>query len=400
MSLAKKELIRLVKKYNRGKATPQEVVFLEKYYQYFDREPAISETLTNEEKQQLSTEIFAGIQQKIKETLVIPFYKRTWFRAAAASVLIFFAGSVYFILRDNNEKPITKIEPQETRFKNDVAAPMKAKATITLADGSIVPLDSVTYGKLATQGNVNVMMTADGKIVYKELQQSEGQMQYNTLNNPRGSKVIDMQLSDGSHVWLNAGSSVTYPVAFIGKERNVSISGEAYFEVARNTAMPFKVTKGEMAVTVLGTHFNVNAYDDEANIKVTLLEGSVRINALAPTPSERAGGEVVLKPGHQAQVSNQANQKIKQITVQTNVDLDEVMAWKNGVFKFKDASIELLMRQVEKWYDVEIVYEGKIKDHFVATIPRTVTVANVFRILEETGGVHFKIDGKKVTVMP
>jgi len=382
----KNELISLLKKYRLGKASAEEVSFLEKYYQYFDKEEKISQQFSETEKEELGKKMFSAVQSQMHLAPVIPLVKRTWFRLAAAVILVLVTAGVYYILNNDYEnKSITKTEPQETRFKNDVAAPAGTKARITLADGRTVSIDSLTT---LTQNGVSVTKTTDGKIIYDG---SAKEMVYNTLSNPRGSKVIDMTLADGSHVWLNAGSSVTYPVAFIGNERKISITGEAYFEVAHNTAMPFKVSKGEIDVTVLGTHFNVNAYDDEVNMKVTLLQGSVQVN--------KGNGNSLLKPGQQATISNSPLGD-GGITVHSNVDLDEVMAWKNGVFKFKDATIELLMRQVEKWYDVEIVYEGKISNHFVATIPRNVTVANVFRILEETGGVHFKIDGKKVTVMP
>jgi ferric-dicitrate binding protein FerR (iron transport regulator) len=398
MLSSKEELLSIINKYNRGTATPEEIVFLEKYYQYFNKEQKISETFSADEKSELSTKMFLGIQQGIKTLPVIPFFKRTWVRrvAAAAAIIIGIAGGTYFLFQPGNKEEIAKTEPQEKRFKNDVSAPMKAKATITLADGSTVALDSVNYGKLATQGNVNVMVTADGRIVYKEQQQSIGQMQYNTLSNPRGSKVVDMTLADGSRVWLNAGSSVTYPVAFIGKERNVTITGEAYFEVAHNAAMPFKVSKGEMAVTVLGTHFNVNAFDDETSIKVTLLEGSVKVN--------NGNESGLLNPGQQAVLtgvegSNQANQKIKQIIVQTNVDLDEVMAWKNGRFYFDGADIKTMMRQLSRWYNVDVEFKADVKSSFVAKISRDEPVTELLKILELTNLVHFKIEGNKIEVI-
>ncbi|MBS1632965.1 MAG: FecR domain-containing protein, partial [Bacteroidetes bacterium] len=221
----KNELINLIKKYRLGKASPQEVDFLEKYYQYFDKEEKISQTFSETEKTDLGKKMFSAIQSRKTLAPVIPIHRRTWFRVAAASVLVFFAGSVYFVLKHNNEKPVAKMEPQETRFKNDVAAPASTRATITLADGRTIPVDSLTS---LTQSGVHLTKTVDGKIIYNG---SANDMVYNTLSNPRGSKVIDMQLSDGSHVWLNAGSSVTYPVAFIGNERKVTITGEAYFEV-------------------------------------------------------------------------------------------------------------------------------------------------------------------------
>jgi len=231
---------------------------------------------------------------------------------------------------------------------------------------------------------------ADGGIIYDgALRQAQGDIQYNTLTNPKGSKVVDMTLSDGTRVWLNAGSSVTYPVAFVGKERKVTIDGEAYFEVTHNVAMPFKVSKGNMEVTVLGTHFNVNAYDDDAIIKVTLLEGSVR----ASTGS--AGQSVIIRPGEQALAIDNGK-----LTIEKGIDLDAVMAWKNGRFQFEGVGIDEVMKQVGRWYDVEVVYEAKPKEqHFRGGIARDVEASKLFKMLEATGAVHFRIEGRKVIVI-
>lgn len=300
--------------------------------------------------------------------------------AVAASIVLALGIGSYFLFFNNSNKQeeIVKL-PESTK---DVKAPASNRAMIKLADGRTVYLDSAANGQLAVQGNMKLVKLDNGQIAYQAANgEIVKELQYNTLSNPRGSKVIDMQLSDGSHVWLNAGSSVTYPVAFVGTERKVTITGEAYFEVTHNSSMPFKVSKGEMELTVLGTHFNVNAYDDEANIKVTLLEGSVKIN------------NTIIKPGQQAQVGTD-------VKVVSNVDLDEVMAWKNGRFQFGGAGIEEVMRQIARWYDVEVVYEVKPKEvHFGGGISRDVEASKVFKMLESTEAVHFRIEGKKVFVI-
>lgn len=306
--------------------------------------------------------------------------KLNWRRwAAAASVLFVLGAGSYFLFYNKANKP-TIATAITHPIINDVQAPKETKATITLADGSTVAVDSLTS---LTQSNVKLIKTADGKIVYSG---QSTKISYNTLTNPRGSKVIDMVLADGSKVWLNAGSSVTYPVTFIGNERKVSITGEAYFEVAHNAAMPFKVTKGEMEVTVLGTHFNVNAYDDESDIKVTLLEGSVMVRNEA--------GSVTIKPGQQAKLISNHQPEI------SNPNLDEVMAWKNGRFAFYDADITTVMNQLARWYDLDVLIKGEIKEKFHVEITRNTNISNVFKILEATGGVHLKIEGNKVIVMP
>jgi transmembrane sensor len=197
-------------------------------------------------------------------------------------------------------------------------------------------------------------------------------------------------------VWLNAASSLRFPTSFNGREREVELQGEAYFEVAKNPSMPFKVhipgKKGTRAgngidVRVLGTHFNINAYDDEPLVKTTLLEGAVKI----------VSGENVtyLNPGNQAQVDELGDMKFI-----SNANVEEAVAWKNGLFQFRSADIETIMRQVARWYDVDIEYEKKVDEKFYVEISRNINASNVFKILELTDAVHFKIEGRKILVMP
>lgn len=319
-------------------------------------------------------------QQIVNENNIIPVRRMQWKRVTvAASILLAIGLGTYFVFFNKSDKQdeIVSVEPAK-----DVKAPETNRAMITLADGRTVYLDSAINGELAQQGNIKLIKLDNGQIAY---QTASGEiikeLKYNTLNNPRGSKVIDMTLADGSRVWLNTGSSVTFPVAFVGDERKVTITGEAYFEVAHNSRMPFKVTKDEMEITVLGTHFNANAYDDESIIKVTLLEGSVKVN------------NTIIKPGQQAQVGTD-------VKVISNVNVDEVMAWKNGRFQFGGAGIEEVMRQIARWYDVEVVYEVKPQEvHFGGGISRDVEASKVFKMLESTEAVHFRIEGKKVFVI-
>jgi transmembrane sensor len=287
----------------------------------------------------------------------------------------------------------------------DVKAPNKTRAQITLADGTTVYLDEVANGQLADVNGVKLVKTGDGKIEYSPSTSAQGEslvvsgeLKYNTLSNPRGSKVIDMRLSDGSRVWLNAGSTITYPIVFTGNERKVTMSGEGYFEVSTKydaggtIKQPFIVSKGDVSVTVLGTHFNVNAYDDEPEIRVTLLEGSVRVQPVADSKKS-----VVIKPGEQAQVM--VSNPSTPLRVNKDVDTDEVMAWKNGMFSYQGTDLNTVMRQVARWYDVEIEYETTIDEKFYGDISRNTNMSNLFKMLETTGSVHFKIEGKKVTVM-
>jgi len=311
--------------------------------------------------------------------------------AVAASILLVLGLGSYLIFFNKTEKPI---EVVKTDLPNDVKAPETNRAMITLANGSTVYLDSAANGALAVQGNINLIKTADGKIVYSpEDGKTESPKEvFNTLTNPRGSKVIDMTLADGSHVWLNAGSSVTYPIAFVGSERKVTITGEAYFEVAHNAAMPFKVNKGEIEVTVLGTHFNINAYEDEADIKVTLLEGSVRVGRGESGVVSRK--EVVIKPGQQAVAMSNG-----QLAISNAVDTEQVMAWKNGLFSFDKADLQTVMRELARWYDIEVVYEKNIPvQRFWGSIQRTLPLSKVLLFLEKSE-VHFRIEGRKLIVI-
>jgi transmembrane sensor len=296
--------------------------------------------------------------------------------AAAAAVLILAFSATWFLLnRDHKELKETVVA------KADVKAPATNRAMITRANGETVYLDGAANGKLASLENITLEKLADGQIAYSG--NNTGKVEINTITNPKGSKVIDMTLTDGTHVWLNAGSSLTYTVPLI--KRDVTVTGEAYFEVAHDANKPFTVSKGDAKVTVLGTHFNMNAYDDESEIKVTLLEGSVRVN--------KGIGQMIIKPGQQAKIGEQIN-------IGQDVDLDEVMAWKNGFFQFDHAGLPEVMRQVSRWYDVQIKYEGSIPVRdFVGEIERGLNLSQLLKILEKNQ-VNFRLDNKTLVVTP
>jgi ferric-dicitrate binding protein FerR (iron transport regulator) len=327
----------------------------------------IIDSILKEEASQ-RTEFKAGLRKMI------------WWRVAAAAmlVLIFSVGG-YFIYFNRNAKqsPIAKAT------KYDVSAPNNSKARLTLGDGTIVYLDSTQKGSIVLQGNVKVVKNGDGQISYIG---TNNKIIYNTLSNPRGSRVIKLLLSDGSKVWLNSGSSLRYPTAFIGNERKVEITGEAYFEVTHNTAMPFKVKKGDNEIKVLGTHFNVNAYDDEPNIKVTLVEGYVNVNS--------ANASIKLNPGEQAQIASSG-----EISMNKEVNVNEVIAWTEGFFEFENMQLPDIMRQIARWYDVEVVYKlPNHKKQFGGRISRNLSLTSVLNLLERNG-VHFKLEGNKITVL-
>ncbi|QEC43466.1 FecR family protein [Pseudobacter ginsenosidimutans] len=275
----------------------------------------------------------------------------------------------------------------------DVQAPEKSRAFIVLADGQTISLDSLNQGLLANQGAVKLVKLDNGKIAYQSISaESIQEDQLNTLSNPRGSKVVEVILNDGSHVWLNAGSSITYPVAFTGKQRKVIVTGEAYFEVAQDATKPFYVSKGDWEVKVLGTNFNIDAYDDDLKIKVTLLKGSVKVSNSVPEDASGKQSGIVLKPGQQAIAAE------RQLAVNNTINLDAVMAWKNGYFNFNHADLPSVLQQISRWYDVEIVYQGPVPTmKFIGEIQRDFNLSEVLDVLTRTD-VHFKIEGKKLIV--
>lgn len=307
----------------------------------------------------------------------------TWRWAAVAAVLLVLVGIGYLLLGYKNENRETvKIQPVEGIENNDIT-PGGDKAILTLADGSKIMLDSAHNGDLANQGNVKVIKI-NGQLAYKGTGTS-AEVLYNTISTPRGGQY-QLLLADGSKVWLNAASSLRFPASFTGKERLVELTGEGYFEIAKNENQPFKVDiAGKGVVEVLGTHFNINAYSDEASIKTTLLEGRVKVAA-------SGGATVLLKPGEQAQI----NGGIKLVN---DVDTDEIIAWKAGLFQFNRADVVSIMRQVSRWYNVDVVFEGPVSmKSFSGIVSRSNNISEVLKIMEKAG-VKFKINGNRITVM-
>jgi ferric-dicitrate binding protein FerR (iron transport regulator) len=306
-------------------------------------------------------------------------------RWAAAAVLI--GGIVAWYL--NKQKKADRTEPA-IAVQYD-RPPGGNVALLTLADGSTIALDSTHDGVIAQQGNTKIAKLGNGQLAYKKADDKEGTgiPVHNTLTTPRGGQYR-LILPDGTAVWLNAASSITYPTAFTGNERTVQIAGEAYFEVQKDKSRPFRVKFNAGAdsgvIEVLGTDFNINAYTDEDAVRTTLLEGSVRVVSREAT---------LLKPGQQVQMDSKGYTKLI-----PDADVEDAIAWKNGRFHFENADIQTVMRQIARWYNVEVIFEGKITTaKFEGDIPRSSQLTEVFKILE-LSKVHFKIDDKKVTVMP
>ncbi|HEY0669651.1 MAG TPA: FecR domain-containing protein [Sphingobacteriaceae bacterium] len=303
--------------------------------------------------------------------------------AAAAAVLLLFSsvGLWQFFLKQESVTEIVKTQPE-------IISPGGNKAFLTLADGTKISLTDATKGEIAKQAGVQITKAKDGQLIYKALSVSVGSTEIpsNTIETPRGGQY-QVLLPDGSKVWLNAASSLTYPTRFKGSTRTVKLNGEGYFEIAHNEKMPFQVVCNGQTVEVLGTHFNINTYSDEPSVKTTLLEGSVKVLATGGSPK-------ILKPGQQSEINEQ-----HEILV-SNVDAKTAVAWKDGIFKFRNEPIESVMRKVSRWYNVDIVYQDGIPGKTVwGTISRLNTISEILELIELTKVAHFKIEGRRIIVM-
>ncbi|MBX3255141.1 MAG: FecR domain-containing protein [Chitinophagaceae bacterium] len=330
------------------------------------------------------TKILSRLQPHIsgsKETVVPINKKRTWWAVAAAAVLLLGISS-YWIMQ------YTRQETENTVSRNasgNKIVPGTNKAILTLNSGVTVELDSAAEGVLAKQAGLDIIKNKKGELLYHGVVQSEKEVAYNTVTTPRGGqyKVI---LPDGTTVWLNAASSITYPVGFTGDERKVAITGEAYFEVAKDAVRPFRVGLKDMTIEVLGTHFNIMGYEDEIN-KTTLLEGAVSIIL--------ENKKTLLKPGQQASIDDARNVKVLD-----NADVDEAVAWKNGLFSFNSVNIETIMRQAARWYNVEVEFSKKCTVSFSGGITRSAAIEDFLAIMSETEKVKFDIRDHKIIVIP
>jgi transmembrane sensor len=305
---------------------------------------------------------------------------RLWPRiVAAASILLILSIGGYFLL--DQSKSEEKWVAQN--FKNDII-PGSNSATLTLGNGKVVVLNATANGRLAVQGNMAVKKTSDGKLEYRVISNTDGEVMENTLTTRR-KEQYKVVLADGTNVWLNASSSIKYPTQFNGKYRDVTVTGEAYFEVAHNAAKPFRVISATQTIEVLGTHFNVNTYADEPAVSTTLLEGSVKVFNF--------NASKIIKPGEQAVLMG------GQLDVRT-ANVEETVAWKNGYFRFNKENIESIMRKLSRWYDIDVVFDGPVPDEeYIGTCARSRNISEVLKVLQYSKSVHFKIEGRRITVL-
>ena len=311
--------------------------------------------------------------------------------AAAAIITGIILTGAFYLFFNNSNKDVAVIK-QPIALTSDVQ-PGGNKAVLTLADGTTIILDSAKEGALSQQGNAKVIKLTAGQLAYNSTGNTT-EVVYNTISTPKGG-TYQVILPDETKVWLNAASSLRFPTTFTGKERSVEITGEAYFEVAtlyskEKQKIPFivNVTSGDgnMKVEVLGTHFNVMSYNDEKQVKTTLLEGAVKVS--------KNGSSVLLRPLQQAQLTKTNND----LRVTNDVDVNEETAWRNGIFQFNDAELSTVMRQLARWYDVDVVYEGKISnDEISGKIYRNTNLSEVLKLLNVLD-VNYKIEGKKLII--
>jgi len=367
----KKQAGDLLYKYNDGNASPEEIRLLENWYNYEflarQNDPADLDYLSV--KNEMWDKIMPTPNAKIR---------RAWPRAVAAACLLFFlALGTFFLLQ-----PLRKSNMVSENQVKDIA-PGSDKAILTLSNGQRIFIADARAGLLTNQGATAIHITSGNKIVYSR-HGSNPETIYNTLTTPRGGQHT-LILADGTQVWLDANSSITFPVAFTAQERSVKITGQVYFEVAHDPLKPFRVITNRQVLEVLGTHFNVNAYDDEPALKTTLFEGKVKVSTGVKS--------MLLKPGQQSQIVQ------NRIHIVENADLEEALAWHNGIFQFHDADIKTVLRQLSRWYDVDISYEGRIPARtFSGGIYRNQAL-KLTDILSNKK-INFRAEGKKIIITP
>lgn len=379
-----KRYLELAEKWLHGTINKEEMNEFSAWYDEVDDHPLQVPLDFASSEEELRQRILSRIKSRQRFAAVFSIRNFRTAGLVAASILLIFSGLLVFQFLRSDRAGLAEKKTVATGHQEiDGVVPGGNKAVLIMADGSQVELDTAGNGTISETANARVIKLNDGELALSAAKNEIGTLTYNILKTPRGGQYT-ITLSDGSRVWLNSASSLRFPTVF-GKERNVELTGEAYFEVARNPERPFKVKANGTEVRVLGTHFNIMAYDDERLISATLIEGSIRIS--------KDDNLILLKPGQQANVTEDGK-----IGVLKNADVEQAIAWKNGVFNFNGSDIQSTMRQIARWYDVEVIYENKIAEHFNGTIPRNSSIENVLKMLEYTGVVRFVMHNRQIIV--
>jgi len=374
----------ILEKYRAGESTPEEKRMVE---QWWAQLVATGEWQWGEEER---TQLQQAMKQRLLEKINsqgegrrVLFLRPAYWWVAASLLLILGTGAYFFTYSGHGGAHDNSLagRPQQERFKNDIS-PANQRVLLTLSDGSTQVMDSISSGAMTLQGNTRAVKQTGSLAL---LGDHASKIVYNTLTTEKG-RTFHLQLADGTGVWLDALSSVKFPTSFPRDERVVEVTGQAYFEVAKDVRRPFKVRCGNEVVEVLGTHFNINSYN-RADLQTTLVEGAVKV-----APGQTAA-VILNKPGQQTKVDNAGMAKLVEA-----VDVDEVMAWKEGRFQFNGCSVEQIMDQLSRWYNLDIVYKDKINETFVADIRRDLPVSKLLALLEMTKQIKFVIEGNKITV--
>jgi transmembrane sensor len=380
-TMNRNEYILLYEKYLKGDATTEEIEHLTAFQDNFELQ--IPSGAEEDNHRFIGNRILSKITVSLQEPQQTKIIRKYWWLSAVAAALVLGMLSMVFFNNGPDEHPGKRSE-QLAAVKHDVA-PGKNKAVLTMANGRQVILTDAANGTITTMGGITVKKQADGKLQYTvDAKSLANPVAINTIATPRGGQY-QIVLADGTKVWLNAASSLKFPTAFKGKERLVELTGEAYFEVAKNKTMPFIVEFNGTQVNVLGTHFNIKAYPGDKDTRTTLLEGSVSI-------VDHMDKQVLI-PGQQAIAVKTGKLNI------VEANLEEALAWKNGYFIFHDEDIHDIMKQVERWYDVDVVYEGSIEGKsFGGRISKYKNISSLLKNLELAGDIHFTVNGNTVTV--
>lgn len=379
------EINQLINKYLAGTATEAEQDILLNWYRSQDPEDVEWHSGHPHELEELRERVLANlhahVESKRKKVWVMNSH---WKRIAVAAVLLL-AFSLVIYQKTGQHATVEDAVISKTETVTAIP-PGGSHAVLTTANGPAIQLDTLKNGVVAANGYVSFNKVEDGQLSYEEVAvDKDAEVVWNTLSTPRGGQYT-VTLSDGTRVWLNAASSLHFPTAFSANERNVTITGEAYFEVAKNKDKPFRVMVNGMQVEVLGTHFNVNGYENESMITTTLLEGKVRVKPVS-------GEAVSLKQGQQARLNRSGGLKVLD-----NINTQEAVAWKEGMFVFNNTEASSIMRQLERWYNVDVDINRLPEKRFNGMISRSVNLSEVLKMMEVTSNIRFKVEGKKITV--
>jgi transmembrane sensor len=380
------QYLSLCEKYLKGIATPEEEILIEDYQNAAGLNNNILGDFGANDKERLKAILYNRLQASLRQQVTPVVKMRRWPYAAAAAILLFISVGIYLV-GNKTGNPAPALTLHNKQVNNDIQ-PGSKKAVLTLANGRTISLDDAPNGVLSKQGNAAILKSANG-LVINGSKGADNQLANNTFNTitiPRGGKY-HITLPDGTKVWLNSSSALTFPATFAGTERRVRVTGEAYFEVAKNEKMPFKIdVNGKQVVEVIGTHFNISAYTDENSINTTLLEGSVKI-----TYKDKA---TYIIPGQMA-----VNNFDQHITVK-QANIEEVMAWKDDSFIFNNENITSIMRKISRWYDVDVAFKGDMTNiNFDGSYSRSKGLASLLKNIELVNKVHFVTEERRVTVI-